>query len=331
MTQLWQPGTQYNIGDEVEYDGARYRIIQPHFSQGDWTPPVTPALWGRMQGGGSGHGHGHGHAQPSKPECHDPPQQHQQPSYGQQPIAQQPPKYGSGNGSDSESDGEGGRRKKNWYDIDSADKKKLGLAGGLLAGAAALGAGVIAYKKHEEHKDEAASQAWAANNWLEEARARAAQFNQFGPKGPYTWYLTQGKNIPQGALLVGTEHSWNLYVCRALYDGALVLGKASDAFKKGGVLGTQNKEVHVDTYEILLGDSNRLRWVPYSGKFSLASLGAQPIEGGREANGTRIYVVQAFHKGAVHPGKVGDGWDSAYIPYDGREKAVTEYKVLCLA
>jgi len=47
--------------------GARYKIIQPHrsqvpssgpvqfsliiivlFYQGDWTPPVTPALWGRI-------------------------------------------------------------------------------------------------------------------------------------------------------------------------------------------------------------------------------------------------------------------------------------------
>lgn len=37
--------------------GHQYKIIQPHRSQSDWTPPVTPALWGRMieeaqQGGG---------------------------------------------------------------------------------------------------------------------------------------------------------------------------------------------------------------------------------------------------------------------------------------
>lgn len=83
----WEPGTQYNYGDIVEFEcklfnlvdshslsssfiGARYKIIQPHrsqvtpavpctislviivssyyFTQSDWTPPVTPALWGRI-------------------------------------------------------------------------------------------------------------------------------------------------------------------------------------------------------------------------------------------------------------------------------------------
>ena len=50
-----------------------YKIIQPHRSQvgflrindpvliqrrqSDWTPPVTPALWGRLQGGGGYHSH----------------------------------------------------------------------------------------------------------------------------------------------------------------------------------------------------------------------------------------------------------------------------------
>ncbi|KAF9032070.1 hypothetical protein BJ165DRAFT_1358043 [Panaeolus papilionaceus] len=316
MTQYWEPGTQYNYNDVVEYEGVRYKIIQPHRSQGDWTPPVTPALWGRMQGNDHGHSGKWDQPQQQKPECDDKPQQHQQ----QQPI-QPPPQYGSNNSNNS--------KKGNWFDD---HKKELGIAGGVVGGAALLAGGLFAYKKHEEHNEEAASQQWASNNWLEEARGRAAAFSQYGPQGkPYTWFLTSGKNIPNGALLIGTEHSWNLYVCRALHDGALVLGKASDAFKKGGVLGTQNKEVHTETYEILLADPNRIRWVPYSGRFSIASLGAQPIEGGREANGTKIYVIQAFHKGAVHPGKIGEGWDTGYIPYDGHEKAVSDYKVLCLA
>lgn len=46
----WEPGTQYNYNDEVSYEGSFYKIIQPHRSQGDWTPPVTPALWGKVQG-----------------------------------------------------------------------------------------------------------------------------------------------------------------------------------------------------------------------------------------------------------------------------------------
>ena len=65
MVAEWEPGTQYNIGDVVFYQGLldlcalsepwltmrtghQYKIIQPHRSQSDWTPDVTPALWGRM-------------------------------------------------------------------------------------------------------------------------------------------------------------------------------------------------------------------------------------------------------------------------------------------
>jgi len=76
MTQGWEPGTQYNNNDVVEYKGHRYKIIQPHRSQGDWTPDVTPALWGKIPGGGGG-------------DCH-PQQEHRQPQH------RDPPTYGSG-------------------------------------------------------------------------------------------------------------------------------------------------------------------------------------------------------------------------------------------
>ncbi|KDQ21375.1 carbohydrate-binding module family 12 protein [Botryobasidium botryosum FD-172 SS1] len=49
MAEPWQPGTWYDPGSEVEYEGVNYRIIQPHQSQDDWAPPNVPALWGRMQ------------------------------------------------------------------------------------------------------------------------------------------------------------------------------------------------------------------------------------------------------------------------------------------
>lgn len=98
----------------------------------------------------------------------------------------------------------------------------------------------------------------------------------------------------------------------------------------------------MEDFEVLVGDINRLRWVPLSGKFHLKNLGYRPIEGGHESNGTPTYVAKAPHKGAVHPGKVGDDWDGTstswnskrikidysygsigcYIPYDGDEKLV---------
>ncbi|KAJ3516540.1 hypothetical protein NLJ89_g1050 [Agrocybe chaxingu] len=315
MTRCWEPGTQYNYDDVVDYQGHRYKIIQPHRSQGDWTPPVTPALWGRLQ---DDHHHGGDNKyqqqgyQPQQPQ-----QPYQQPQQHQPP----PPQYGGQPGQQQQDN-------KPWYG-DEDNKKKIGLAAGVLGGAAVLAGGMFAYKKHEEDKDEAKAQAWSRENWLNDARARTQAFHQQGPSAPATWLLTHGKSIPKGAILVGREKSWNLYISRAYYDGGLLIGKASDAFKKGGVVGCKNEEVHVEDYEVLAGDMSQLRWVASSGKLHLASLGARPVEGGREVDGTPIYVAKAPHKGAEHPGKVGENWDGAYIPYDGEEKLVKEYQVLC--
>jgi len=121
MTQYWEPGTQYNDGDVVEYEGSRYKIIQPHRSQGDWTPPVTPALWGRLNEGNS--------CCQQKSECH----------------SQQPQQYQQSSGGDQYSNNQG-EEKKGWLQ-DEKHKKELEIGAGI-AGVAALAGGAYAYKKH---------------------------------------------------------------------------------------------------------------------------------------------------------------------------------------
>ncbi|MFD4636388.1 alpha-lytic protease prodomain-containing protein [Lentzea sp. NPDC058436] len=44
----WAPYTNYGSGAQVTYDGASYRVIQPHTSVPGWEPPNTPALWQRL-------------------------------------------------------------------------------------------------------------------------------------------------------------------------------------------------------------------------------------------------------------------------------------------
>ena len=51
---------------------------------------------------------------------------------------------------------------------------------------------------------------------------------------------------------------------------------------------------------------SQLRWVPTSGKINVQSLGLTPVEGGRDSDGTLLYVVEAPHKDAVHPGKASE-------------------------
>ncbi|GLB37266.1 putative protein of unknown function (DUF3421) [Lyophyllum shimeji] len=322
MTQCWEPGVQYNHGDVVSYEGHRYKIIQPHRSQSDWTPPITPALWGRMsdQDGGQ-----QGHSQQSW--------SNQQPQ-NQQPQNQPPPSYQQpqDNGGQLQqgyqyhdqkpTHEEAKPEKTHWYDDKS--KLALGIGGGVAAG---LLAGGIHHLIHKHEKDEHQEAGHAA--WVNEARMRAEQFNRNGPQGPATWLLTQGKDIPRYAIEVGREHSAPLYICRAYWDGGKQVGKASTALEKGAVVGYKHKEHHTDVYEILLGDMNGLRWVPAHGKVNVSALGYRPVEGGHEKDGTPLYVIKAMYDGIYHPGKASATLDGAYIPYGGTEKNIKEYQVLC--
>jgi len=66
MTRHWEPGVSYNVGEVLEYQGQRYKVIQAHPSQSDWTPGVgTAALFE--------------HLGPS--EHREPPQQHHEPCH----------------------------------------------------------------------------------------------------------------------------------------------------------------------------------------------------------------------------------------------------------
>lgn len=265
MPDQWQPGVQYDYGSVVEYECNTYNIIQPHRSQGDWTPPVTPALWGRLPAS---------HKQ-SAPQKDNNPNQ----GWNEHPTTHVEP--------DQED------RKKNWYDLDDDKKKNFEIGGGLLAGAALLGGGFALYNHHKKGEEEKKAEVWALQNWLHDAQARTAQFHQNGPQGPVTWVLANGKHIPQGAIVGGEDSGHQLYICRAFQDGGIQVGKASDWFQKGAVIGYSNDEIQIDTYEILLGNSNAVRWVDVMGDFNLQNLGARPVEGGRENDGQPLYIAQA--------------------------------------
>jgi len=166
-------------------------------------------------------------------------------------------------------------------------------------------------------------------NWIKDAEARTEQFRQYGAQGPATWILNRGTQIPQGAIAAGEEHGKPLYSCRAFYEGGIQPGKASEAFKKGAIIGYDQEEILLDTYEILVGDERGLRWEEVHGRLNVSALGYTPVEGGREADGTPLYIAQAPYKNGVHPGKVSEKFNGAYIPYGGEEKTIKEYRVLC--
>jgi len=284
---------------------------------------VTPALWGRMQDGDQGCSGGGGNDEKSGGY---------QPSYNQAPP--QAPQFAPQPSEPQEQPTEE-EKEKHWYDLDDHRKKQLEVGGGLLAGITALGAGYVAYKEHGKHEDEKKAHVWALNNWLRDAQTRTQAYYNGQTQGPVTWIYTEGKNIPRNAI-VGGQETYDregqqiLYISRAYYEGGLLVGKASSVFKLGAVVGFEHEEIHLDKYEILVGDENAIRWVNVKGVLNIQYLGARPVEGGKEPDGTPIYIAKAYHKNAEHPGKASPAYgDGCFIPFGNKEVKVSNYQVLC--
>jgi len=319
MVYKWEPQTQYGYGSIVEYQGHKYQIVQPHQSQSDWAPDKTPALWSRVPESYDCDEHeGHHERKPEKWKGEEEAPYHHEQHHNAPPPEKQIPISHE-------------EQKKNWYDIDDKRKKELEIGGGLLAGAALLGGGFLAYREHEKNQEEKKATLWSLQGWLRDAQVRTDEFYRNGPKSPVTWVLNKGKQIPQGAIVGGHERGGDLFIARAFQDGSIQPGKASSVFQKGAVIGFKEHEIQLDTYEILVGDSRAIRWVNTAGHLNLDSLRATPVDGGKEDNGTPLYIAQAPYADAVHPGKCSAALDGAYIPYGGSEKKVKEYAVLCYA
>jgi len=209
------------------------------------------------------------------------------------------------------------------------------IAGGLVGTAAAVGLGFLGYNKYQEKQEDQSQTAWNEKNWLQEAATRqqnflkAVQSNQ--KLAPTSWILTEGSQIPQGAIRGGNEADGSpLYIARSFVDNSVQVGKASHKLK-GAHIPYGGKEVVKDKYEVLCGFENAVRWVDDQGALNLQP-GTTPVEGGREEDGTPLYIAQAFYKNAVTPGKAGTHLkDGAFIAFDGDEKDVKNYRYLVLA
>jgi len=91
-------------------------------------------------------------------------------------------------------------------------------------------------------------------------------------------------------------------------------------------------KIQVSQFEVLIGSRSGVRWVKAKGTLEMSELnGARPVEGGREADGTPLFIAHAIYKGNTIPGKASSKLSGAFVPYDDDEKEVKEYEVLCFA
>ena len=88
--------------------------------------------------------------------------------------------------------------------------------------------------------------------------------------------------------------------------------------------------LQVRQYEVLIGNRNGVRWVRTSGKLDVSSLGARPVEGGHEDNGSPLYIARGrTKKGNLYPGKASSVLKGAYVTEGDDEVNVSVSAILC--
>jgi hypothetical protein len=226
-------------------------------------------------------------------------------------------------------------QKKKWRDLNEGRREQLKIGGGLLAGAATIGAGYHTWDENKEGRTEEEKQAltWGLQRWQRDAYVRTEEFRNHGPRAPTTWVLVDGRDkIPKSAIEAGKDKDDHpIYFARVYYEDSIEIGKASPLFKEGSAVGYYNKVIGFNKFEVLIGDPRAIRWVACSKKLDVQKLNATPVEGGVVAkNGAPLYITRVRYDGGVHAAKAAEFFAGSILAFGGKEVVIDNYEVLCL-
>ncbi|OCF43636.1 hypothetical protein I317_02528 [Kwoniella heveanensis CBS 569] len=206
------------------------------------------------------------------------------------------------------------------------------------------GLGVWAYSDDKE-QEETKKRLWrdwgekhGQKDWLEVARERK-QFYEKESKGVkplFQWKLVEkGQRLPDDALPIGNEQDGAaLYAARAWWEGGVHLGKAGHHLNNGASISYGGAEIGLDTYEVLCGPLNEpylVKWMTYRHGEIAKVEGWQPVEGGREKDGTALLLAKGEYENGQHPGKCLINDDHACVGYGGGELWVRPFSILAYA
>jgi len=305
----WIPNHQYYHGDSVVHNGRVFRVIQPHRSQSDWAPDVTPSLWGAGQYiTEDSSEHSFYTPPPGPPPAYPEPFNGvSMPDPGIQGGKVNMPGFPSMPRFDHAQMPTYPPMSPFFPNVDHVPSGQFPQANPRSPVAAEV---VSPGGRHQSSAD-----------WIRDAKARTQDFNMSGPKGPTTWILAERGQIPEYAIIAGRDENDDpLYAARNFHEGGLHLGWAG---KRGASMSWGGGEIPLATYEVLTGDPDTIHWVSAS-----SGGNARPVEGGYEADGKPLWIAQAMFSGKILPGKTA-GWDSgAYIAHRGTENVVMDYNVL---
>jgi len=135
------------------------------------------------------------------------------------------------------------------------------------------------------------------------------------------WQPASGGKVTQWATPAGYEADGTpLFIIRAPFSGGVHIGKANPNHSSG-YIPWGGKENPVAQYEVYAGGG---RWV----RGNAQSVPAGAISGGREDNGSPLFIIRAPFGGGLHPGKFSPAYKKAYIPYGGQERELTDFEIL---
>jgi hypothetical protein len=147
-----------------------------------------------------------------------------------------------------------------------------------------------------------------------------------------SWVRVNQGNVPENAVVTGHENQNNLCSCRAEFQGTLQVGKTwqgIDGCRIG--YGGGGKVLH--DYEVLVytpRSGGMLRgageqWVKIQ---SGNDIPADAVIGGRDGDGSPLFVAHANWNGNWHPGKTRRDWNTTSIEYGNQEVNAPDYEIL---
>ncbi|WWC92242.1 uncharacterized protein L201_007196 [Kwoniella dendrophila CBS 6074] len=206
------------------------------------------------------------------------------------------------------------------------------------------GIGVWSYSE-DQKQEESKKKLWKdwskdhnSKDWIKIARERKEFYEKEskGVKPLFMWKLVEpGQRLPSDALPIGHEQDGAvLYAARSWWEGGIHLGKAGHHLHNGASISYGGAEITLDTYEVLCGPINEpylVKWMTYRHGEVASVQGWQPIEGGRESDGTALLLAKGDYENGQHPGKCLINDDHACVGYGGGELWVRPFSILAYA
>ncbi|KAJ3135795.1 hypothetical protein HK100_002288 [Physocladia obscura] len=175
------------------------------------------------------------------------------------------------------------------------------------------------------------NEGWRNLNKYNSRSGRPAYSTYESMHGPIIWRVVNGL-LPIDAIQLGRDSDGApIYAARAPLHGGWHIGKCRNAHSANISYGGNEVQIH-NSFEILCGPPTSIVTVPQSGHLDLVGLATQPLEGGYEANGERLFVALAERiDGSLQVGKCGPAMNGCDYGYGGREETTFSYRVVCVA